>query len=501
MSEPQEVVAASSEQENKTAVTTATTTTADEAAAQKQYRREKVAIIFGYSGYGYFGLQQNYDAQHPTIEAALVEALHAVGYISEENMQGQFMRKIQWERASRTDKGVSALRNVVSCKLQLPNGKTEQEWIAPLNAILGPKRISVFRIVIATASFDSYTSCTGRVYEYLLPTYCLLAPSPVSGDDQNSNNNNNNKDSSSSNQGEAIKQALLSATQDEQSMIELEQQRRRPREDLTLEIASIPDDVYETLCSFRLPEDTLKKVRAFFALMEGTNSFHNFTPSTPADDPSANRFMRSITVSDPFLIQVPKKKRKSDDDHDGEDNEDSEERKNNDNNNNNTISVELVRVKLDGQSFMLNQIRKMVGCVVETVIRGEAGGFVRSMFQPDLRRITPMAPANGLFLCTLKLEKYNYRLERIQAEGQGLGREMIQIADVPTDDPMRVLVEKNVCEHEVAQQIMARWISSLLRTKPADFILPPLEKGAVKTKQKPDAKRPQQATEQETREE
>ena len=57
-------------------------------------------------------------------------------------------------RASRTDKGVSAIMNVVSCKLHKHADKTEEEIKKLLNEIL-PKDIKVFKFFEVSNTFDS----------------------------------------------------------------------------------------------------------------------------------------------------------------------------------------------------------------------------------------------------------------------------------------------------------------------------------------------------------
>ena len=59
----------------------------------------------------------------------------------------------------------------------------------------------------------------------------------------------------------------------------------------------------------------------------GTHSFHNFTSGIEFGDKKACRFITSFTSEDPFI----------------------------------THDIEYLRLRVVGQSFILNQIRKMVG--------------------------------------------------------------------------------------------------------------------------------------------
>ena len=75
--------------------------------------KRKYAIIHGYNGHDFCGNQKNKEVR--TVEGVLETSLFKARYISECNFGN--LSKIGWMRASRTDKGVSAVMNVVSCKL------------------------------------------------------------------------------------------------------------------------------------------------------------------------------------------------------------------------------------------------------------------------------------------------------------------------------------------------------------------------------------------------
>jgi tRNA pseudouridine38-40 synthase len=72
--------------------------------------KRKYEIIHGYSGHNYSGNQKNPGVK--TVEEELERCLYKGGFISECNYGS--IQKINWMRASRTDKGVSAGMNVVS---------------------------------------------------------------------------------------------------------------------------------------------------------------------------------------------------------------------------------------------------------------------------------------------------------------------------------------------------------------------------------------------------
>lgn len=69
--------------------------------------------------------------------------------------------------------------------------------------------------------------------------------------------------------------------------------------------------------------------------------------------------------------------------------------------------VRWVRTQVHGQSFLLNQIRKMIGLAV-AVYRGTApSDAIHHALDPCLDLSTPMAPELGLFLIECKFDVYN----------------------------------------------------------------------------------------------
>ncbi|CAF4601885.1 unnamed protein product [Rotaria sp. Silwood1] len=129
-------------------------------------KKRKVCVSFGYCGAGYFGLQRNAkDKVHRTIEDELVEAFVKVGAIPQAHADD--MSKMGFQRAARTDKGVSAVANLVSLKLSPLENLTEL-----VNEQL-PKQIRMFGVKRVAASFNSKNSCDARTYIYILPTYAF----------------------------------------------------------------------------------------------------------------------------------------------------------------------------------------------------------------------------------------------------------------------------------------------------------------------------------------
>ncbi|GAB4860220.1 hypothetical protein Ancab_011699 [Ancistrocladus abbreviatus] len=138
----------------------------------ESFRKKKVVLRVGYVGTNYRGLQLQRDENIPTIEGELETAIYKAGGIQESNF-GK-LHKIAWARSSRTDKGVHSLATTISLKMEIP----EYAWKDDPNGIVLadyvncylPKDIRVFSILPAQRSFDPRRECHVRNYSYLLPT-------------------------------------------------------------------------------------------------------------------------------------------------------------------------------------------------------------------------------------------------------------------------------------------------------------------------------------------
>lgn len=80
----------------------------------QRIKRKNHAMLLGYLGKDYYGMQRNPGMK--TIEEDLATALLKANLISEEHFKD--IRAIGFQRAARTDKGVSAIRQIVSLKLR-----------------------------------------------------------------------------------------------------------------------------------------------------------------------------------------------------------------------------------------------------------------------------------------------------------------------------------------------------------------------------------------------
>ncbi|EDO14442.1 hypothetical protein Kpol_228p5 [Vanderwaltozyma polyspora DSM 70294] len=348
---------------------------------EKRLPKRKVAVMVGYCGTGYHGMQ--YNPPNPTIEDALFKAFVQAGAISKANSND--LKKNGFMRAARTDKGVHAGGNLISLKMIIEDPEIKQK----INEEL-PNGIKVWNIERVNKAFDCRKMCGSRWYEYLLPTYSLIGPKPGSILFKDI---------------EESKLELPGVLDDDlESQIFWKRVDHEVRQHFTEEeIEAIKnyvppprdefndkDGLYQKVKQYkklenehrrryRISDEKLTKFRNAMNEYLGAHNFHNFTLGKDFKDPSAIRFMKEIRVSDPFVIGAAK--------------------------------TEWISIKIHGQSFMLHQIRKMISMATLVTRCGCPVSRISQAYGPQKINI-PKAPALGLLLESPVFEGYNKRLEK-----------------------------------------------------------------------------------------
>ncbi|XP_065045296.1 putative tRNA pseudouridine synthase isoform X1 [Musa acuminata AAA Group] len=136
------------------------------------FRKKKVVMRVGYVGTDYRGLQKQRDAHAlSTIEAELESAIYKAGGILDSNFG--HLHKVGWARSSRTDKGVHSLATMISLKMEIPEHawKEDPSGIVLANYVNSnlPSNVKVFSVLPSQKRFDARRECTLRMYSYLLP--------------------------------------------------------------------------------------------------------------------------------------------------------------------------------------------------------------------------------------------------------------------------------------------------------------------------------------------
>jgi tRNA pseudouridine38-40 synthase len=368
----------------------------------------------------------------------------AAGAISKANADDP--KKSSFVRCARTDKGVHAAGNVISLKLIVE----DEDIVRRINDNLAPQ-IRVWGFERTNNSFSAYHLVDSRIYEYLIPTHSFLPPHPSSflgrncekwAEKQGELEEYRKRQEEVLGYWDKVDEEIIKpilAEYDADTRIVLEkalwlkgdepegQETRKPdpsagdtvetevepewdpaanikdlekastnvtaedlepissaaAKDLRTHRRQILDEALKRLRqayvtakrSYRLPESRLHRIQDTLNLFVGTKNHHNYTIQKTFNDPSAKRVIKSFVVNrTPILIN----------------------------------GTEWLSMKVHGQSFMMHQIRKMVGMVALIVRCGcDPNRLIESM-GPDKISI-PKAPSLGLLLERPVFDSYNKR--------------------------------------------------------------------------------------------
>jgi tRNA pseudouridine38-40 synthase len=227
------------------------------------------------------------------------------------------LQKIGWMRASRTDKKVSAIMNVVSCKLHKHPDMDEDEVKKQANLLL-PQDIKIFRIIEVSRSFDSKATNNNREYHYILPAY-MLEP------------------------------------------------RAKDEEKLQL-------NDYKPNYLFKISTEYHEKIKEVCKFFKGSKKYHNYTKKLTFNDASAVRHIYEFSCNEIINFE----------------------------------NFQVIKFTIIGQSFLYNQIRKMIGSIIEVCREMKDSTFLENSLLSNKMDI-PKAPAEGLYLRRIDYTKYNDR--------------------------------------------------------------------------------------------
>ncbi|KIW73818.1 tRNA pseudouridine(38-40) synthase [Phialophora macrospora] len=408
----------------------------DVLAAEERRPKKKVAVLIGYAGTGYKGMQLTHDQK--TIEGDLFQAFVAAGAISKANADDP--KKSSFVRCARTDKGVHAAGNVISLKLIVE----DEDVVQKINENLAPQ-IRVWGYERTNNAFSAYQLVDSRIYEYLIPTHSFLPPHPTSFLGRNCDKwaeKKGDQDEYRKRQEEVLgywekvdeemikpilaeydpetrdilEKALWLKGNDpsgSEAAAEIVESELEPKmaETASADHIEIKDDIAQddeptktssgttanprtsrrqildeaikrlrqayisAKRAYRIPPGRLERIQKALNLFVGTRNYHNYTVQKTYKDPSAKRVIKSFAVNKtPILIN----------------------------------GTEWLSMKVHGQSFMMHQIRKMVGMVALVVRCGCDPNRLLDSMGPA-RLSIPKAPSLGLLLERPVFDSYNKR--------------------------------------------------------------------------------------------
>lgn len=185
------------------------------------------------------------------------------------------------------------------------------------------------------------------------------------------------------------------------------------------------DDEQFSETTFRLSPERFEELNKVLGLYEGTRNYHNFTIKKEPHDPSAKRFMISFKCDTPYVPD--------------------------------NTEVEFARLKVMGQSFMLHQIRKMVGLVI-AIMRGYVDTDIINRAMQDEKMIIPQAPGLGLVLDNVHYTRYN---ERYGGEGGTHETLNFLAEDAEIEAFFRKYIMSTIVATELEETPMRDWVGRL----------------------------------------
>ena len=186
------------------------------------------------------------------------------------------------------------------------------------------------------------------------------------------------------------------------------------------------DAMYAT----RLSAEEKDALQELWASFTGTKKYHNYTKEIKPHEAAACRYMMKMTANEFMYVN-----RRSFQVSEAADPE----------------ALEFVRFYLQGQSFLFNQIRKMVGAMVQ-VFHGKLGpGFVANTHRDNTLQVA-LSPGDGLLLERVAYDTYNH-LPSTQ-----LPIMIRTVAQKKEVDAYRNVLLSYIAEKEIKHQAFTRWL-------------------------------------------
>lgn len=226
--------------------------------------------------------------------------------------------------------------------------------------------------------------------------------------------------------------------------------------------SSIQTQLTEGSGNFVFDQECADKMTAILQQYKGTHNFHNFTIRVSPSAPQANRYILSFTCTGAFDIG----------------------------------GKQWVRMVVVGQSFMLHQIRKMVGMALAEYKGLAPHGCLQYALKAPYRVVVPMAPDLGLFLDECYYEAYSRQWGGLHGE---LSAEPYQ---EQIDEFKATQLYPKIAQRDDEEDVNRSWLKTVneayykfqdwLTTDPKDVVnkraLPP--NGEHSTEQKKASKKP-----------
>ncbi|KAL3816861.1 hypothetical protein ACHAXA_005139 [Cyclostephanos tholiformis] len=320
-----------------------------------------------------------------TLQSVLELGLYRAGLINERNFGHP--NKYGWSNSARTDKGVHAAAQVCSFKGEMilfdrvyrgnddDDDDDDDDDVGESSSMRNGRRLLSYReqfdmmrekvndclpmdvrvldIERVTKSFCARTNRDKVRYQYMVPSYLLLSR-------------------------EEVRRALFHPlpTGGGDAAGDVDARISRSRRDLV---------------RYRVSSERMELLKAGLKLFEGTHNFHNYTRRVGSDDATSNRFILSFVPLDPVIVKSGSTSSSTEDDDDEDDDD----------------NTQWIPLQVVGQSFLLNQIRKMVSAAIDHARGAVTRETIVNSLTGQSKMKVDVAPPNGLFLDRSYFELYN----------------------------------------------------------------------------------------------
>jgi tRNA pseudouridine(38-40) synthase len=450
-----------------------------ESSSSRNTVKRRVALILGFVGSRYHGFQMQ--PQRPTLQAMIEYALYRAKFISSSNFGVPF--KYGWSHSARTDRGVHAAAHVCSCKLEVPATmtmmpllsssttttnddelKTDKElnnlpdtndgppdeatflqqqqqqvvvdedvWYDTvirnhINSFL-PDDIRIFKVIRTTRNFCAKNARDQVRYQYWFPSFVLMPkfdefwqahfPESVmvsSGRNRTTTTNTNEKDHHGA--------TTTTTTVPPYDPVTLEQWHK----------------CRSLLQDYRISDEQMQILNQTMKAYQGTHSFHYFTKGMESGKAQALRYIIDCSVQKRYMAVPSINDMMTEDDNNGPSSTAATAAATE------PVMMEWISADIVGQSFLLNQIRKMMSMAMD-VTRGKAplstltrmlerqrGPAASSAFR------VAVAPAQGLFLDLSYYHSYNRKCKSLKLQPlleEWAERERQDVPNATTDTTKR----------------------------------------------------------------
>ena len=354
--------------------------------------KKKVALLIGFKGTNYAGMQIN--KEQKSLQAYIELALYQSNYIAKSNFGHP--SKYSWSNSARTDKGVHSCAQVCSCKLTIgPNDlyttattklpdisdalttQTKEEEETETNIIDDdinwdiireninqnlPSDIQILDIIRTTKKFCAKSQRNKVRYQYLIPSFVL--------------------------QDHLKLREFFESKGISHPLVKNRDTYLNPFTEQTFK-----EDLLPHFVKYRASNEELKRLQHVLNAFNGTHLYHNYTNGKTGSDPSSRRYIMdaSITINNDNNIQ----------------------------NQNDTIptiidqksGMEWIPISIMGQSFLLHQIRKMMTMTIDVTRQYVDEDVLHNSLNRQTQMILSIAPAQGLFLDMSYFDSYNKKKE------------------------------------------------------------------------------------------